>query len=189
MKVDQARIDQTDVATFVHDRRPAEGAGHLGRHFVVPRAVRGGVKRQTLAAFGEGDVGFVEDGRPLKGGACRSSAHRTSTHVLEGDSTPTVHDLTSATVAEFGQQRLLPVQLVLDLSALALGRPLDLAELLGRLDAVGRPLLPRVTFALGRAWMRVARGMARCRQGGIGRRHDPGGGVGVFGGNAKTKSG
>lgn len=70
--------------------------------------------------------------------------------------------LTPATVAELGLERLLLVELVFDLPALALAAPLDLTEVLGGPVLVGRPLGHVFSaFGLVRHSGRVLAGVSR----------------------------
>ena len=63
---DKRRKQEDHVATLVHDRSTAEGAGDFAGKVV--RDVFGGgvVPAKVMMAVGEIDVGFVEDGGPLK---------------------------------------------------------------------------------------------------------------------------
>jgi hypothetical protein len=98
-------------------------------------------------AVGEVDVLLVEDGCPLEGCSWRRS-------VSEGVTKTKVHTvlrLASCAMAQFAVQGLSPAQLILDLSAVAIGLVFDVEVLVFVMHLVGCALLP-----LGDACRRLA---------------------------------
>jgi hypothetical protein len=98
-------------------------------------------------AVGEVDVLLVEDGCPLEGCSWRRS-------VSEGATKTKVHTvlrLASCAMAQFAVQGLSPAQLILDLSAVAIGLVFDVEVLVFVMHLVGCALLP-----LGDACRRLA---------------------------------
>ena len=52
-ELNQLRKDQTHIPTFIHDRCPAIGTGHLGRQDMFLISMGRRIKRQTACAIGE----------------------------------------------------------------------------------------------------------------------------------------
>jgi hypothetical protein len=98
-------------------------------------------------AISEVDVLLVEDGSPLEGCSWRGSAYEE----LTGIRMLTMLGLASCAMAQFTVQRLPPAQLVLDLSAVAIGLVFDVEVLVLVMHFVGCALLP-----LGDACRRLA---------------------------------
>lgn len=121
-KLNQLGKQQTHIAPLVHDGSATERAIDLGGRLVLPSLMGRRVEGQIAGALIEPHIFLVEDRTPLEGSA--------------------VHDLTPATVAELGVQRLVAFQRVSHLPTLAVGAPLDLAALVQVLDLVRRTVLP-----------------------------------------------
>lgn len=69
-EIDEARKQQDHVPALVHDRAPAVGARDLARQLVSRGLLATVVPDQIMMPVGEVNVFLVEDGSPLKGGAC-----------------------------------------------------------------------------------------------------------------------
>ena len=66
LEIDQGRVEQDHIATFVHDRGVAGGTPDLARQLVDIGLLAAVIPYQIMMTMGEIDVLLVEDGGPLK---------------------------------------------------------------------------------------------------------------------------
>jgi len=126
LELDQRREEQDHVAALVHDGRPAVVAFDFAREFVLGGLGTAVVPAEVVVAFGEVDVAFLEDGRPLEGCSVKYLASRAMAKLSIQRPVPTQLELHPSTmtssfifrVESLSFIRFLP-SLIMDLIGLA----------------------------------------------------------------------